>query len=542
MSETPPTQGVRNAKKNALKNAVWLPEKTCTNDTASLQCEPQWGSQLQLKPKSTKKRKKREDKVVTKRQSPDMPSSQGEPQWGSQPRSQSKPKSTKKCYHDEDEAVKCKRLRLDAKKSSGHTTQQLTSIKEDRLEQSGSEEAGNHTDSDQTDFASDAKDLSNDSNFEDPTSITKMLSTEIPSFVSSSKAKNPPVNKQSAHDHKQAAERPVWANDLMVSESEESCNDSAPKSNGDTSTFISTLTSYQSIGCSEASSMANSQAKSKQPLTKARIVKAESKQDFSDAEDKSDTSSVTGSRSSLRPSGSSSAKLILTEHRKAAHDCCATSIETQIKTNDAYASALTTLVEAQVPLFHGDLKDDACVQVAAYLHLGSNSIASSKAFIEDHSYHYFMQFGDNNVPKPVRHKPYLGDLMVHLMKGCYFNGLKSVGATFAQKFTNIVKNKANQPEVPIPMVALTSTLVYAALFWKSQGSPSKFNFTGNQFSEVYVFHVQFHEDLKANTPQKFHKLMADIFATIQDLMHTKKAVADLTTNALTFLDLNGMEE
>ncbi|KAG1719915.1 hypothetical protein EDB19DRAFT_1918397 [Suillus lakei] len=214
----------------------------------------------------------------------------------------------------------------------------------------------------------------------------------------------------------------------------------------------------------------------------------------------------------------------------------------QIKTNDAYASALATLVEAQVPLFRGDLKDDACGQVAAYLRLGSNSIASSKAFIEDHSYHYFMQFSDNNVPKPVQHKPYLGDPMVHLMKGRYFNGLKSVGTTFAQKFTNIAKNKANQPEVPIPMVALTSTSVYTALFWKSQGSPSKFNFMGNQFSEVYVFHVQFLEDLKANAPQKFHKLMVDIFAAIQDLMHTKKAVADLTTNALAFLDLNGMEE
>ncbi|KAG1719916.1 hypothetical protein EDB19DRAFT_1918398 [Suillus lakei] len=268
MSETPPTRGVRNAKKNALKNAVWLLEKTRTmhwqHDTASLQCKPQWGLQLQSKPKSTKKRK----------------------------------------------------MQLDAKKSSGHTTQQLTSIKEDQLEQSGSKEAGDHTDSNQTDFTSDAKDSSDDSDFEDPTSITKMLSTEIPSVVSSSKAKNPPVNKQSAHNHKRAAETPVWANNLMVSESEESCNDSVPKSDGDTSTFISTSTLYQSIGHSEASSMANSPAKSKQPLTKAHIVKAESKQDFSDAEDKSDTSSITGSRSSSRPSGSSSAKLILTEHRK----------------------------------------------------------------------------------------------------------------------------------------------------------------------------------------------------------------------------------
>ncbi|KAG1850447.1 hypothetical protein F4604DRAFT_1808523 [Suillus subluteus] len=105
--------------------------------------------------------------------------------------------------------------------------------------------------------------------------------------------------------------------------------------------------------------------------------------------------------------------------------------------------------------------------------------------------------------------------MVHLMKGHYFNGPKSVGAVFAHKFTEITKNKANRPEVTIPMVTLTSTSVYAALFWKAQGSPPKFNFTGNQFSEVYVFHVQFLEDLKKNAPQKFHKLMADVFAAIE---------------------------
>ncbi|KAG1746414.1 hypothetical protein EDB19DRAFT_1905865 [Suillus lakei] len=528
--------GVRNAKKNTLKNAVWLPEKTCTKhqqcDTASSQCEPQWGSQLQSKPKSTKKRK-----------------------------------------NDKDEAVKHKQLRLDAKKSSGHTAQQLTSIKEDQLEQSGSEEAGNHTDSDQTDFASNAKDSSDDSDFEDPTSIAKILSTEIPSFVSSSKAKNPPT--------------PVWANDLMVSESEESCNDSAPKSNGDTSTFISTLTSYQSIGHSEASSMADSQAKSKQPLTKARIVKAESEQDFSDAEDKSDTSSVTSSRSSSRPSRSSSAKLILTEHGKvkmtgqdittrkviqgailkakahmtfvnsypeliektsfshntllkAAHNCHATSIETQIKTNDAYASALATLVEAQVPLFRGDLKDNACGQVAAYLRLGSNSIASSKAFIEDHSYHYFMQFSDNNVPKPVWHKPYLGDLMVHLMKGRYFNGPKSVGATFAQNFTNIAKNKANWPEVPIPMVALTS--VHSTLLEVSGLSIRSSTSQGTSL----VKSMSSMSNSRGSEGKQHLKNSTNLWWTFLPQYRIsctlRRLLPDLTTNALAFLDLDGMEE
>lgn len=49
-------------------------------------------------------------------------------------------------------------------------------------------------------------------------------------------------------------------------------------------------------------------------------------------------------------------------------------------------------VEARVPLFRGELKDDACSQVTAYFCLGSDSAASAKLFIDNHSYHYSMQF------------------------------------------------------------------------------------------------------------------------------------------------------
>ncbi|KAG2054210.1 hypothetical protein BDR06DRAFT_1007884 [Suillus hirtellus] len=318
-------------------------------------------------------------------------------------------------------------------------------------------------DSDQINFDGTDSSLSD---FEDPKSIVKTLSTEIPSFVSSTKAKN------------QVVTTPMWADDLL-SESEESHDEPAPKSDSDTSIFV------------------------------------KSEQDSSDAE-------RMGSESSSHHSGSSDVKLIiLTDNAKVKN----------------------SKVEACIPLFHGELKDDTCSQVTAYFCLGSDSAASAKLFINNHSYHYSMQFGDDNAPKLVRHKPYQGDIIVNIMKGRYFNGSKSVGVVFAHKFTEIAKNKANWPEVSIPMVTLTSTLVYMALFWKAQGSLPKFNFMGNQFSEVYVFHVQFLKDLKKNAPQKFHKLMADIFAAIEALMHTMKNTGtDSKTNALAFLDLNGMDE
>lgn len=158
----------------------------------------------------------------------------------------------------------------------------------------------------------------------------------------------------------------MWADDLL-SESEESHDEPAPKSDSDTSIFVSTSTSH---------------------LMQADIIKVKSEQDSSNAE-------RMGSESSSRHSGSSNAKLILTDNGKvkngkvkmtdqdtktrnviqggileakaymtfingypeliektsfscnallkSVHDRGTTSIKMEIKNNDAYTSALASL-------------------------------------------------------------------------------------------------------------------------------------------------------------------------------------------------------
>ncbi|KAG1784578.1 uncharacterized protein HD556DRAFT_1451612 [Suillus plorans] len=149
---------------------------------------------------------------------------------------------------------------------------------------------------------------------------------------------------------------------------------------------------------------------------------------------------------------------------------------------------------------------------------------------------------EKNNPVPQATKPYSADILPYLMKGRYFNGSKSVGVKFADRFKEIAGNKAQRPEVTILMVALTSTSVYAALLWKSNKSPSKFNFTGNQFSEVYAFHVNFLNEMEENAPSKFHKLMADIFSAVQTLCSNGAAAVASHKDAMAFLDLDGMDD
>ncbi|KAG1809558.1 hypothetical protein EV424DRAFT_1542980 [Suillus variegatus] len=132
----------------------------------------------------------------------------------------------------------------------------------------------------------------------------------------------------------------------------------------------------------------------------------------------------------------------------------------------------------------------------------------AKDLLVNHVYHYEQHFNEKNIPIAQSKKPYFAEILPYLMKGRYFNGPKSVGMKFSDRFEEIASNKAQRPEVTIPMVALTSTS-------KANGSPSKFNFTGNLFSEVYFFHVELLEKMKGAAPGKFHKMMADIFDAIQ---------------------------
>jgi len=74
---------------------------------------------------------------------------------------------------------------------------------------------------------------------------------------------------------------------------------------------------------------------------------------------------------------------------------------------------------------------------------------------------------EKNIPVPQLKKPYSTDILPYLMKGHYFNGPKSVGTKFSDRFREIAQNKAQQPKVMIAMVALTSTSVYFLLIYSN---------------------------------------------------------------------------
>ncbi|KAG1861506.1 hypothetical protein DFJ58DRAFT_725689 [Suillus subalutaceus] len=216
--------------------------------------------------------------------------------------------------------------------------------------------------------------------------------------------------------------------------------------------------------------------------------------------------------------------------------CGAHAIKQCLQADAQYATQLGNLVEPCIPLLCHDLKEVACANIDGYFRLGQSAVKAKK-LMEQHAYSYSLKFDSNDNPSPRGNTPYQGELVIFLLHTRVFNGPKSIGVKFTEHFIKIAGNKAKHPKMPVPLLALVATAIYAALFWKM------FNFTGNQFSETYMFHVKFLEDLKKDVPKKFHCMMADIYESVQALKRKGgNSQADEHRKALVLLDLDGMGE
>ncbi|KAG2029602.1 hypothetical protein BDR03DRAFT_987647 [Suillus americanus] len=218
-------------------------------------------------------------------------------------------------------------------------------------------------------------------------------------------------------------------------------------------------------------------------------------------------------------------------------------IKEHLQVDELYALQLCALVDARIPIMHRELKDDACTNIDGYFHLGHKDFTKAKTLTEKLVYIYAMKFDLNNNATPIRNRPYQGELLVLLISNQLFHSSRAVGVKFASHFVEIAKNKSKCPKIPIPFLALVATaVVYSTLLWKSLGSPGKFNFSGNQFSEVYSYHIKSLKQLKHNAPGKFHYMMANIYEAAHKLKCNGTTGDHIEVNAFKLLDLEGMEE
>ncbi|KAG2053927.1 hypothetical protein BDR06DRAFT_971999 [Suillus hirtellus] len=355
-------------------------------------------------------------------------------------------------------------------------------------------------------------DTETDDDLEELESVVKFLSAEIPNFVSTSEAKR--------HDF--LLTQPTWPH----------TSESVPKLTQKTESFLSKSTMATKLRqTAEPSSMASrsrqtaepfpfSSAQPKAPM--ASRAKAQSACDYH-SNDVEELEAASNDYADLKSPNNNFLVLDDDDNNNNDHH------------GHSQGPKLVWSTKAGKLKLTDQNDSTQCVVQQVILEAKTNKLyASALASLEE------------NNPVLQATKPYSADILPYLMKGCYFNGSKSVGMKFTDHFKEIAGNKAQRPEVTILMVALTSTLrvllgVCCTLVEVQQIS-LKFNFMGNQFSEVYTFHVNFLNKMEENVLSKFHKSMADIFSAVQKVCSNGTTAIVSHKDAMAFLDLDGMDD
>ncbi|KAG2367013.1 hypothetical protein BDR07DRAFT_1479560 [Suillus spraguei] len=164
-------------------------------------------------------------------------------------------------------------------------------------------------------------------------------------------------------------------------------------------------------------------------------------------------------------------------------------IEKRMYVDDEYLLALANLIDARASLFRTDIKDVAYKCAPGYFRLSHNCDAIIDRLLASHSYIFPQIFDAEGLPSPKRQKPYKGSLL----------------STLYTRYSSKTRKQGHRPEVPIPMVAIVSTAIHATLIAKKNKAGDDFKFTGNQFCDIYTYHVALLEKIRRTLPSSFIK-------------------------------------
>lgn len=113
----------------------------------------------------------------------------------------------------------------------------------------------------------------------------------------------------------------------------------------------------------------------------------------------------------------------------------------------------------------------------------------------------------------MRSKPYRNERIVEVLQSLFFvGGPLSYANRYAHKFPEVTgPDGVAAREVPICMVALVATALYAAIDEWRTGKHEPTNFSADRYLEPYDGHVYNLEYIRTTKPTAFHTMMAHLY-------------------------------
>ncbi|KAG1900007.1 uncharacterized protein F5891DRAFT_1173357 [Suillus fuscotomentosus] len=201
--------------------------------------------------------------------------------------------------------------------------------------------------------------------------------------------------------------------------------------------------------------------------------------------------------------------------------------------------AQNTRPEGRLSAFRTGIKKLAHQIVVSRFALRRGCSNEVEELLKSHKY----IFPTNQNGKVLGDQPFCDEAMIDTLHQSLFDGENSIGVQSHEDFVSVLDGN-DEPELPIAMVALIATVIYAILMdWRSGNPPSSSqvkSFNATVYISVYKAHEATLTRIFEGGKKKYHALMARLYKAV--------CVSDnvlLPSGALSnfdYLDLSAMSE
>jgi len=224
------------------------------------------------------------------------------------------------------------------------------------------------------------------------------------------------------------------------------------------------------------------------------------------------------------------------------HRPTASIIHNRLLHDDPYLFKMARLPRARISLFRSEVKE-RCNALVAPTFAAIKSAPQIIQMVDRQTtgYNYTYPSAPNKQGPLMRSRPYRNDRIIKVIRDLYFTG---GSPSFASRFHHLFpvfrdSDAIWKHEVPIAMVALVATALYAALYeWRS-GEQNIVEFSTTSYLDVYNGHVNTLLLIQDKRNPAFHTMMADIYAQAS---HQPGMVATPRGSAVAPIDLTELDD
>ncbi|KAF8262256.1 hypothetical protein EI94DRAFT_1603030, partial [Lactarius quietus] len=182
----------------------------------------------------------------------------------------------------------------------------------------------------------------------------------------------------------------------------------------------------------------------------------------------------------------------------------------RLKNNQQYIMKLTPLPCARICLIRSEVKERCnIITMASFIALGQEP--NIIEYVHEQLARYTYTFPGAALVM-MHSRPYCNEHIINVIRDMYFTG---GAASFSKKFDYLFPmfegREGEMYEVPVPMVALVATALYATIYEWHTGEQQIAEFSANAYLDVYHGHINTLNHIRDKRPGAFHLMMADIY-------------------------------